>query len=162
MMGRPTELTPDVANGIILALRTGVPIEVACESQGVAPATFYEWLRRGEGTHPTRPSTPQYADFAEKVRRAKAEAHLLAVGTIRGAIARGNWQAAIAWIRMRYPKDYAERVEVSGPAGSPIAIEVAQALERLTEEELASIESYLDGAARGPEGPGRRRKGAKD
>lgn len=163
-MGRPTELTPEIANGIILALRTGAPIEVAAESQGVAAATFYEWVRRGEGTHPTRPSTPAYAEFAERVARAKAEAHLLAVGTIRGAINRGSWQAALAWLKMRYPKDYAERFEHTGPEGSPIAVEIAQALEGLSEEELASIEQHLAAsrAAGPPPVPGRRRTRAKE
>lgn len=160
-MGRPTDLTPEVANGIILAIRTGVPMKVAAESQGIGASTLHEWRQRGEGTHPER-DDPQgiYADFADRVTKAKAEAHILSVGTIRRAINAGSWQAAVAWIKLRYPEHYAERMEHSGPGGSPIALEIAQALEGLTEEELASIERHL--ATQGsPPKPGRSRKGAK-
>jgi hypothetical protein len=149
-------LTEEVMNGIVLAVRAGVPMKVAAASQGITETTLYDWMAAGEGRPAKVQGSPLHSEFSEKVRKARAEAHVVAVGTIRTAIVRGNWQAALAWIKMRYPEHYAERMEVSGPGGSPIAIEIAQALEGLTEEELASIEAHLS-ASSDPPAAGRRR-----
>lgn len=145
--GRRSLFTPQVADGIVLAIRAGVPMGVAAESQGVSDKTMYDWLRAGRGEpskiDPSPEMLEQLRDFSERVAVARAEAHVMAVGTIRQAIAKGNWQAALAWIKLRYPQHYAERMEVTGPGGGPIAMEIAQALEGLTEDELASIEAHL-------------------
>ena len=137
-------------------------MQVAAASQGIDDKTLYDWLRAGRGEtskiQPDAELMAQLADFSERVAVAKAEAHVMAVGTIRQAIVKGNWQAAVAWIKMRYPQHYAERMEVSGPGGGPIAMEIAQALEGLTEEELASIEAHLASSG-DPEPP--RRRGAR-
>ena len=151
MAGRNTLFTKEVADGIVLALRTGVPMKVAGSSQGISETTLYDWLAAGEGRPSRITPTPELSEFSDRVRRAKAEAHLVAVGTIRTAIIRGNWQAALAWIKLRYPQHYAERMEVTGAGGGPVAIQIAQALEALSEDELASIEAHL---AAGPIGIG--------
>lgn len=156
-------ITQEIVDGIVLGVRTGAPMKVAAAAQGISEATLYDWLAAGAGRRSKCEPLPLHSELSERVTKAKAEAHLLAVGTIRGAIAKGNWQAALAWIRMRYPAHYSERVEVSGPNGGPVAFEIAAALEGLSEEELASIEAHL--AASGDPAPidrGRKRKTPTD
>jgi hypothetical protein len=51
---------------------------VAAEANGVNRFTFWEWIKRGEDTHSVRPQTERYAQFAQAVRAARAEARLSA------------------------------------------------------------------------------------
>lgn len=118
-------------------------MRVSAEAMGISETTLYDWLAAGSGKPSKCRATPLHRELSEKVRIARAEAHVAAVTTIRSAISQGSWQAALAWIRLRYPEHYSERMEVTGAGGGPIAFEIAQALEGLTEEELASIEAHL-------------------
>lgn len=142
--GRTTRLTPEVADGIVLAVKTGAPLEVAAQSQGIPPSTFWQWMARGAGKDPEgRPATPVYVEFVERVRKAEAEIHLLTVGTIRSAITRGSWEASRAWLRMRWANHYAERTEVSGPEGKAIPLEIVGLLEGMSDADLDRILARL-------------------
>ena len=70
--GRVTKLTPYLQQAIVTAVTGGVPYVQACLLAKVAPATASEWLARGEGRDPDRPSTPLYTDFSEAIARARA------------------------------------------------------------------------------------------
>lgn len=146
-MGRRTRLTPEVADSIVTAVRTGAPLQVSAQAVGIPANTFWEWMARGEGVDHDRPSSPLYAEFAKRVRRAESEQHLLLVGVIRtAAVNRGNWEAARAYLKMRWSNIYAERSEVSGPGGSPIALDIAGTLEGLDDDALASLLDRLRSA----------------
>lgn len=140
-IGRQTRLTPEVADAIVTAVRSGAPLQVSAQAVGINPRTFWEWMARGEGKDPRgRGSTELYAQFAQKVRRAESEQHLLLVGVIRtAAVTKGNWEAARAYLKMRFTDIYAERSEISGPGGSPIALDIAGTLEGLDDDALASL-----------------------
>jgi transposase-like protein len=90
--GRRTLLTPAVQSRILEAIRQGAFAWVAAASAGISPSTFFEWLRRGEGTDPDRPSTAEFAAFAAEVRQAEAEARLAAEIAVRQ-------QNPLAWLR---------------------------------------------------------------
>jgi hypothetical protein len=66
-MARPTMLTRARHERIINLLRDGVPFATACREVGVSASAGYEWLYRGWGTHPDRPSAPVYVAFARAV-----------------------------------------------------------------------------------------------
>jgi hypothetical protein len=152
-MGRRTRLTASLEDQIVTAVRSGAPLEVAAQAVGVPPSTFWEWMARGEGRG-TRPATRQYADFAERVRKAEAEVHVLTVGAVRQAVTRGNWQASLAWMRLRWPKHYAERSEVSGPEGRAIPLEIVGLLEGMSDEDLDAISRRLRNPGPGGGGAG--------
>jgi len=118
--GRRTRLTPDVAERIVALVRDGAPLSVAAVGAGVPERTFWEWMSRGEGRDPQRPVTPLYAEFAQRVRQAEAEVHAKTVEVVYRAATAGEWRAAIAMLRLRWARYYAERLEVSGPAGGPV------------------------------------------
>ena len=86
-MARPTKLTPEVATGIVTLIQHGVHPPVAARAFGVAPATFHEWVARGNERDPQRPADPLYIEFADDVAKAEqqAEAALvqIAVAKIR-------------------------------------------------------------------------------
>ncbi len=110
--GRPTLLTPEVEDGILRAIRAGASLIVAAGTQGVGEDTVQGWMTRGEGRDPDRPAIEPYVAFARKVRLAQHETHARVVGTITRA-ALTSWEAARAWLRMRYPEQYAETLKMS-------------------------------------------------
>src|SRR5438034_157661 len=74
--GRPpgsVSLTPEIERTILAYILSGAFDHAAAEAAGISVRTFREWMARGEGTHPTRPSTPKLKRFAKAVRQAKAE-----------------------------------------------------------------------------------------
>ena len=136
--GRTTRLTPEIERQVILAISAGAPLKVAAGSAGIGVSTLGLWLQKGqEGRQP-------YLGFMERVRDAQDRIHTRIVGTITTA-ALTNWTAAIAWIRLRWPEQYAERLEVTGAGGSPlmagnmIANIVVQVIEGMGLEEAKVI-----------------------
>jgi hypothetical protein len=78
--GRPkgsVSLTREIEEKILALIRAGGWGYAAAEAAGISARCFYEWLARGEGRS-TRGSTPKLTAFAKKVRRAEAEARVLA------------------------------------------------------------------------------------
>lgn len=71
-MGRPTKLTPAIAQAIVTAVQVGVPVVQAALLVGVRKPTVLQWLQRGSGTH-SRAKTTVYVDFVDQIEKAKAE-----------------------------------------------------------------------------------------
>jgi hypothetical protein len=71
--GRKTLLTSEIQAKIVAYIRAGMWDYIAAEANGVNQDTFYEWIRRGEQTD-DRPPEPRFAEFAEAIRQARAEA----------------------------------------------------------------------------------------
>lgn len=132
-VGRPSGLTAGVQAAIVAAVRSGMPISRAGLAMGIEETTVNEWMQRGEGRHPRRPSTPEYAAFASEVRKAEAdnEAEKLAVITKAGqggivlskrtitfrdgrvveeeTLSKPEWQAAAWYLERTKPDTYAKR-----------------------------------------------------
>ncbi len=100
-MGRPTKRTPEVEAKIIEAIRGGNYIETAVRYAGVSLSAFYEWQA-------------EFVDFAEAIKRARAEAETRNVTIIQQA-ARTQWQAGAWWLERSFPDRFGrrERLEVS-------------------------------------------------
>ena len=77
-MGRPSLLTPERHKAIVAAIRAGAYDWVAAQANGVNPATFILWMRRGE-----RERRRPYFQFFEDVRVARAQARLSAEIEVR-------------------------------------------------------------------------------
>ena len=71
--GRVTKLTPALQQAIVNAVAGGVPFMTACHLAGITHEIGYEWIRRGEDTHATRPSAPIYVQFAQAITHARAQ-----------------------------------------------------------------------------------------
>jgi hypothetical protein len=76
--GRPTLLTPERHKAIVAAIRAGAYDWVAAQANGVNPATFILWMRKGE-----REGKRPYLQFFEDVRVARAQARLSAEIEVR-------------------------------------------------------------------------------
>jgi len=76
--GRHTLLTDELQQKIVSFIRAGAWDWVVAEANGVDRFTFWEWIRRGEGEDPDRSQTERYAQFAQAVREARAQARTVA------------------------------------------------------------------------------------
>ena len=83
MAGRRTTLTPALQERIVAAVRAGNAFGPACEAAGVSAWTGYEWVRRGRGDDPDRPTTPLYAAFADAVRQAETADELETIARLK-------------------------------------------------------------------------------
>jgi transposase-like protein len=155
-MGRQSKLTKARHAGIVRMIASGSYAEVAARANGVDPATFYRWMKRGEEAETDDKGKPldfdddRYCVFREAVKEAEAKAEVLAVGRIQQAAASGTWTASAWYLERKYPdrwgrKDHL-RTEVSGPGGGPVEIDAeAAALAFLDERASRLAEAGVTG-----------------
>lgn len=104
LVGAKSTLTADIADRIVALLSAGNYIGVAIRACGVPGSTYKDWISKG------REGDPGYAEFAERVDRARAEGEARNVAQIARAAAE-NWQAA-AWLLERQWPERWGRVSV--------------------------------------------------
>ena len=109
---------------IIASLRDGNYLEPAAEAAGVSRHTVLEWIRRGEGRD-DRSAEPEFVEFAEKVRAARALAESRMVRVLTSA-AVDDWRAAEAWLKRARPDRWTERQTTTLEAGQSLAELFAQ------------------------------------
>jgi transposase len=142
-MARATKLTATVSKTICDAIGEGISLEGAAELANVSASTAYEWFSRGLGEDPRgRGETKAFAEFAERLTRARAEAELREMRAIVKAAADGDWRAAAWRLERRYPKQYGrqQRVEHATADGKPLNVD----LSILTDDELAILKAGLE------------------
>lgn len=117
-MGRKTRCTPEMTKRVADAIRGGNYASVAAAYAGIGESTYYEWLKRGgEGESP-------FAEFAEAIKEAEAQAEVRNVALIQQAAQGGTWQAAAWYLERKYPARYGrrDRMEHTGAEGGPITL----------------------------------------
>ena len=148
-MGRKTKLTPEIQETICNWLKLGYYQEDAAVMAGIAPSTFYDWLKKGAeedskqeeikaltdgGT--SLPAIPEgsdlevayiYSEFSEAVKKARAEAEGAHIRNIRRASDNGVWQASAWWLERSFPKKWGKRssLEIGGEGGEPIKFQIS-------------------------------------
>jgi len=132
---RPHKFTPETVDLLLKGIRAGLPYHLAAEAAGVSETVFYEWQR---GRFPRGADKDLKAHFTEELTRAKGVSAARLMSLINGAAAE-DWRAA-AWIlERRFPKDFGKQLlELSGPDGGPMQVEV-QTLQRVV---LRALEDH--------------------
>jgi transposase len=140
-MPRQTALTPKVAERILGFLRQGNYIEVSAKGAGIHRDTFYGWMQRARTG---KPEDAKFADFAEQVDVALAEAEARDLQTILIA-SKESWQAAAWRLERRYPDRWSrnDRMKVEGN------VEVDVSDDGL----LGKLARLLTGVAKAPDPP---------
>lgn len=95
--GRKTKLTPEIERKLTSAIAAGNYHEVACSLAGISPATFYNWMKKGE-----QAKSGQFLEFLEAIKKAEAIAEAKRIQMITEA-SETNWQAAAWYLERRYP-----------------------------------------------------------
>ena len=115
-MARPTKLTPEVHEAIVDGINAGLTFRLSCARAGVTPATFYNWLEKGEVAQ-----SGALMEFFNAVERAKADSALRLISQIT-LQAPADWRAAAFILERRFPDDYGKRTEVTGKDGGPVKV----------------------------------------
>ena len=152
--GRPSKLTPDVAERIVGAVRIGNFVHVAASLAGIDRVTLDRWLKRGG-----RMRKGPYREFCNSVNRAIAEAQADAVSCLKKAFEGYDEvkrrlvtkpgkkkddppivveqiidsthvfhpNIALEWLQRRHPNEWSKRQEIdlSTPADKPIEVKVS-------------------------------------
>jgi hypothetical protein len=132
--GRPrgsVSLTADLEEKILSYIRAGGLPHVAAEAAGVNPRTFRDWMARGEGRHPTRPSTPRLRRFAKAVNEAVGQTRLIAEARMFKDHP-GQWLKTAARTRGDF-EGWSDPEREGGTGSAELS---SSALSRFTDEEL--------------------------
>lgn len=116
----PIELTTQMQELIVGALKAGNYLETAAALAGVHPDTLREWLKKG------RKGDPRYEEFAHSVQQAIASAEARDLAVI-GKAAAEYWQAAAWRLERRFNDRWGRKndVSLSGKAGAaPVKMEL--------------------------------------
>ena len=70
--GRPCKLSDALIEQVTLAVAKGAYAHIAAEAGGIAPSTFFDWMRKG------REGDSRFMEFSERVSEARAKARLRA------------------------------------------------------------------------------------
>lgn len=154
-MARPTKLTQELTDRIVLAIRAGNYSKVAAEMAGIGETTFYRWLELGAKDDAKK----EYREFRESIKRAEAEAEVRSVALIRQAADGGTWQAAAWYLERKHGDRWGRndkiRQEVTGANGAPVAISLEEAKKAvLAFLEEGDNESFNSGAVSAEEPSG--------
>ncbi|MBG0818899.1 hypothetical protein [Planomonospora sp. ID82291] len=136
-MGRPTKLTPELADHFIEALEKGNSIRRAAALCGITRKTAHAWIAQGEEDD----ASPELRDFCDRVTRARTKA----IGDLFNAA----YQDAIGGVEIKRTvrPDGSEEVQVTPPNGK-VAMQLMALLD--PEEWLPRKALELSGPNSGP------------
>lgn len=85
-MARPSDLTRDLQERIVSRIVAGNTAEDAIESLGLDGSTLYDWLKKGRSkVRGPQGSDTTYVEFAEAIKKARAECRVRLVIVLRDA-----------------------------------------------------------------------------
>ena len=119
-MSRTTILSEVIQNAMAEAIRNGNYASTAADACGIGRSTHYEWMEKGEqGIEP-------YAEYADTIKKAEAEAEMNAIQNIQIHAAE-NWTASAWYLERKFPDRWGRKdkltQEISGKDGKPIEID---------------------------------------
>lgn len=152
--GRWTKFTDENRNLILLAVRAGNWLETACAGVGITGTTLEMWRRRGKADDDAGNDTT-YAHFYRDLIIAEAQIEQEMLGYWTQA-AKKNYEAAVSFLRMRFPKRYArgadrDQAPMQGLANSlqgtsiqEVVMQLAGALSNADEQDRKAILDSLE------------------
>lgn len=117
--GRPTKLTAQVQESILVAIRGGNYLETAAAFAGIDADTLRRWVKRG-----ARESKGRYREFYGSLKKALADGEAVHVARI-GAASGEHWQASAWMLERKHPEKWGrkDKVQVTltdGPAAQAL------------------------------------------
>jgi transposase len=158
--GNLHKFTEETTKKLLLSIRTGNYVEVACAAAGISRPTLLRWLRwskRKKLPEAAEPLRERLKEFAADYHRAEAEAEEDDVMRLRLA-GRRDWRAIAFRLERKHPERWGrkDRVEHVGEGGKPITFQREPA--DMTSEEIKRRVEELEAKAltlAGAAAPGR-------
>lgn len=157
-------LTPAIADALVEAVSTGLPISTACAKLGLHESTYHEWMNVARGAQDewergnpvSETARTQINELSGRIATAKAayEAHCIALlneaAEARDKFGRPDWRAA-TWV-LEHAPGYRERYGDKQPA-QQTNINVEQAVIAIDPAVARAIWEARKNALPSPEGP---------
>jgi len=105
-MARPSKFTPEVTAAILTAIGIGGTLKDAAEAAGIDYNTLNEWLKRGAVE-----KSGKFREFYEASRKQEADATMKYLAVIAEAARKGDWKAALEWLKRRRRADWGDNVD---------------------------------------------------
>ena len=102
---------PELVKVFLEGIRLGQTIRDAAEFANINPSTIFLWQSKGKQDLENGKRT-KYVEFLEQFNRAKQQFIRNALSQIHKATG-NDWKAAAYLLKMRYPKEYGDKQEVS-------------------------------------------------
>lgn len=127
--GRPPLLNESLMKEIVDSIRVGNYIEIAAYKAGIDRVTLHKWLKRGRCD-----KDGIYRELVINIDKAMAESEIRDVSLIAIA-AKEDWKASAWRLERRFHERWGrkDRMEVSGPNGGPITIDLRGRLETVAD-----------------------------
>ena len=103
-VGRPSKLEDSRVDDLVKWLKLGYYIEDACTMAGIGKTTYYNWIAKAEANE-----GPEYVEFMNAVKKARAEAEGAHIMNIRKAADNGVWQASAWFLERSHPVKWGKR-----------------------------------------------------
>jgi hypothetical protein len=117
--GRPTILNEQIADQLVVMLRAGNFVHVACRAAGVSRQAYQVWMRRGLSS---KAADAPFRELRGRIEQALDEAEVRAVTQIAKASGE-DWRAAAWYLERAHP----ERWSRDRTAGRPDEVLTAPA-----------------------------------
>jgi hypothetical protein len=152
--GRPTLLTPELADRIVQVVSAGNYLKTAAQFAGVGQSTLMGWLARGraaagqvqQGYDVGEEELP-FLDFLERVTQAETVAEVSAVTHWRRAFPE-DWRSARDYLARKRPEQWAAKTTIA------ISSEDAERrIEEATMQALTALGVDTDGMTLGEDDP---------
>lgn len=151
--GRPSKLTPEVADSFFNCIKAGGHRVTCARYVGLSPRTVADWILVGSGGRPDRPPSPEMRAFYERLVQAEAVPEVMAAGNWLAHTAKDH-NAAARFLKTRYPERWNPEVErdpdigethvvpAAPESGPTVVVDQRQQVIMLAPEQLNAI---LDG-----------------
>lgn len=120
-MARPSKLTPESQASIVEDILHGATFSDACRKAGIAYDTFNGWMNQGKEA-----SSGKFFEFYHKVMEADAQCGINMVRVIQSAAAKGDWKAALEWLKRRRRAEWGDNVDVTS-GGQALTVKIVKA-----------------------------------
>jgi hypothetical protein len=134
-VGRPTDMTPDVVDKLIIAFQMDFTVSEACLFAGIHDTTYYNWKKRD-------------AEFARKILWAQSGLFMQSKANLAYDIHAGNSSISQWVLSTRQRKLYATRTEAHN-TNVVITPEEEKQLAEVLERELGVVQEIEEGLGLG-------------
>ena len=129
------DLTPEMEEQFLNAIRLGCPVRDACGCAGISETLFYNWVQESKDGKTAR--AKKLSDFMARIKEVEGEATKRWLALIEKAAIGGSWHAA-AWKLERRRAMFIPKTLLTEEVSLDATVETTSARDRLMDK-LASI-----------------------
>jgi len=127
---KPKDLTDDMIDRFLNAIRLGCPVKDACGCAGFSEGWYYDQKNKVK-ENPNLATSKKFGEFLKRIKEVEGEATNRWLALIEKAAIGGSWQAAAWKLERRRGMTAKIQQEISGPEGGPIEHDIDSARSRI-------------------------------